>query len=573
MEGNFLRRHTMRHDFPFPPLSYPRPLLWRDSFFSLDGEWELAFSADAKEPAVFPLRVTVPFPVESALSGIGRGPGAGEFLYYRKRFSLPEGFCLATTVLHFTAVDQACEVFLNGMSLGCHTGGYLPFSFDVTALLKEENVLTLRVSDTLDLSLPYGKQRKKRGGMWYTPFSGIWGSVWLESFPENGIHGVTVVGDDKSVRLSVDAESPVTLSYTDGEEEKTVCFEKTITITPSHPHPWSPDDPYLYHVILKTKDDQARTYFALRKLEAKEINGKSRLALNGKPIFLHGILDQGYFADGISTPATPEEYEKDILRMKSLGFNMLRKHIKVESQVYYSLCDRHGMVVCQDAVNNGRYSFLWQTALPTVGMKRLPSFLLFKSKKAKEIFAAHTEETVEHLVSHPSLLLFTIFNEGWGQSDPMPLYESLKAKYPHLLLDSASGWFRTPHTDFRSDHVYFKPVRPRYGKVAKPVFLSEFGGYSLPVPGHKFPSGKNYGYTVCASREELARRLTELYIKEVCPAIEKGLSLAVYTQLSDVEDETNGLYTYDREVQKVETEVMLSIKKELDGALAAAVKE
>ncbi|MBO5754659.1 MAG: glycoside hydrolase family 2 [Clostridia bacterium] len=563
----------MQKNSLFPPLSYPRPLLWRDSFFSLDGEWELAFASQAEEPAEFPLRVTVPFPVESALSGIEKSPVAGEFLYYRKRFSLPDGFCLAKTVLHFTAVDQEAEVFLNGASLGSHLGGYLPFSFDVTPYLEEENVLTVRVSDPLDRALPYGKQTKRRGGMWYTPFSGIWGTVWLESFPEGGITDIRVTGDDKSVTLSVNTSAPVTLSYTDGDECVSVTFEKSVTVTPRFPHLWSPNDPYLYHATLKTEDDEAKTYFALRKLEAKQIKGKSRLLLNGEPIFLHGVLDQGYFADGISTPSVPEEYEKDILRMKSLGFNMLRKHIKIESQVYYSLCDRHGMILCQDAVNNGRYSFLWQTALPTVGMKRIPTFLLFKSKRAKEIFAAHTEETVAHLASHPSLLLFTIFNEGWGQSDPRPLYESLKAKYPHLLFDSASGWFRTSYTDFRSDHVYFKPVRACYGKVKKPVFLSEFGGYSLPVEGHTFPSGKNYGYTVCASCEAFEERLRKLYLGEVCPAIEKGLSAAVYTQLSDVEDETNGLYTYDRQVQKASTSLMLSIKKELDGALAAAVKE
>ena len=557
----------------FPPLSYPRPRLWRDSFFSLDGEWELAFHKGEETPDELPWRIRVPFPPESSLSGIGRGPDTGERLFYRKRFSLPEGFCLTRTVLHFTAVDQVAEVFLNGTSLGCHTGGYLPFSFDVTECLKEENELTVCVKDELDRALPYGKQRKKRGGMWYTPFSGIWGSVWLESFPKTGIYGIRAVGDDKSVTLTVEAEGPVTLSYLDGERETTVTFEKSVTLTPVSAHLWSPDDPYLYHATLRTAEDEARTYFALRKIEAGIVRGKSRILLNGEPVFLHGILDQGYFADGISTPATPEEYEKDILRMKSLGFNMLRKHIKVESEAYYSLCDRHGMVVCQDAVNNGGYSFLWQTALPTVGMKRIPSFLLLKSKRAREIFARHTEEMLAHLSFHPSLLLFTIFNEGWGQSDPKPLYERLKKKYPYLLFDSASGWFRTPYTDLRSDHVYFKPVRARYGKVKKPVFLSEFGGYSLPVPGHTFPSGKNYGYTVCHSGKELTERLSRLYLNEVSPAIEKGLSAAVYTQLSDIEDETNGLYTYDREVLKVDAAAMLHIKTKLDGALAAAVKE
>lgn len=553
------------------PLSYPRPRLWRDSFFSLDGEWELAISREA--PEEYPHQIRVPFPPESALSGLAREIKAGELLFYRKVFSLPDGFHKAKTVLRFTAVDQVAEVCLNGTVLGIHEGGYLPFAFDVTPYLKEENVLTLHVKDDLDRDYPYGKQKRKRGGMWYTPFSGIWGSVWLESFPEKGIYGIDVKGDGESVTVTVDAGAPVCLTYLDGETEKSVQFEGSVTLTPTSHRLWSPDDPYLYHFTVKTAEDEARSYFALRKMEAREINGKSRILLNGKPVFLHGVLDQGYFADGISTPLSAEEYEKDILRMKSLGFNMLRKHIKVESEAYYSLCDRHGMVVCQDAVNNGVYSFLWQTALPTVGMKRIPTGLLFKSKRAREIFARHTEETLDHLSFFPSVLLFTVFNEGWGQSNPRPLYEKLKAKYPHLLFDSASGWFRTAHSDFKSDHVYFKPVRARYGKVKKPVFLSEFGGYSLPVSGHTFPSGKNYGYTLCKSSAELMERLTRLYGNEVCPAIKKGLSAAVYTQLSDVEDETNGLYTYDRQVLKVDVEAMLHIKKEIDGALDAATKE
>ena len=561
----------MRDQGLFAPLSYPRPRLWRESFFSLDGEWELAFGKEA--PAEYPYSIRVPFPPESSLSGVGLGPMEGERIYYRKRFSLPDSFHKSKTVLRFTAVDQVAEVCLNGVPLGGHTGGYLPFFFDITPYLKEENLLTVRVTDSLDLDLPYGKQRKRRGGMWYTPFSGIWGSVWLESFPSGGIYGVDARGDDKSVTLTVDTDAPVTLTYLDGEEEKSIRFEKSVTITPASEHKWSPNDPYLYHATLRTEEDEAHTYFALRKIETAVVNGQSRILLNGKPIFLHGILDQGYFADGISTPASAEEYERDILRMKALGFNMLRKHIKVESEVYYSLCDRHGMVVCQDAVNNGRYSFLWQTALPTVGMKRIPAFLLWKGKRAREIFAHHTEQMLAHLSFHPSLLLFTVFNEGWGQSDARPLYESLKAKYPHLLFDSASGWFRTPYSDLRSDHVYFKPVRARYGRVRKPVFLSEFGGYSLPLPGHTFPSGKNYGYTVCKSPAEFTDRLMHLYLEEVCPAIVKGLSASVYTQLSDVEDETNGLYTYDRQVLKVNTETMLHIKKEIDGALEAAVKE
>ncbi len=554
---------------------YPRPRCKRDSFFPLSGEWEFAVS-DAREPSLYDKRITLPFPPESRLSGIEKGHEAGEYLFYRKRFSLPKDFapCDGTVLLHFGAADQICDVYLNEHFLGTHIGGYLPFSFQVEKLLGEENILSLCVKDDLDPTLPYGKQTHHRGGMWYTPFSGIWQPVWLEFVPRGGIFDIRVSATDSEATVRVLSESEtLTLSYLDGEETVTLSFRDEVTVRPKNIKRWSPEEPYLYRFTVCSGSDSAESYFALRRLEVRTVNGRARFFLNGKPYLFHGVLDQGYFKEGISTPASPTEYERDILRMKELGFNMLRKHIKLEPAAFYEACDRLGMVVFQDAINNGKYSFLWQTALPTVGMKRAPRFMLRKSKEAKAFFRTHTRELLEEVSFYPSVLLFTIFNEGWGQADAEALYEEYKALYPSLLFDTASGWFRTDKTDMRSDHVYFKRIKPSYEKERKPVILSEFGGYSYPVEGHIFKEGHNYGYGTCRDGAEFMARLEGLYRNEVLPAVKAGLCALVYTQLSDVEDETNGLYTYDRAVLKADKEKMKRIAEALYEAYRGACEE
>lgn len=543
---------------------YPRPEMRRDSFFSLNGEWQLAFSGKREIPDHFPMRITLPFPPESSLSGVTEARKQNELLYYKRTFRLPEGFHKHKTFLHFGAVDQVVTVVLNGSPITTHEGGYLPFSLDVTPYLEEENELVLAVEDTLNHVYPYGKQRIKRGGMWYTPVSGVWQTVWMESYPEGGIYNVHITGDDQSVTVTAKSDAAcLTLTYLDGDKQKTVEFSNSVTITPESHRLWSPDEPNLYEFTVKSDTDEAHSYFALRKLEAKKVGNHTRFLLNGKSIFLHGVLDQGYFRDGIYLPEDPMEYERDVLRTKALGFNMTRKHIKVEPSLFYEACDRLGLIVCQDAVNNGAYSFFWHTALPTVGMKRFPNFLHRKSEKAKEIFLSHTRETLARVSRFPSVLLFTIFNEGWGQKDEDVAYDALKAEYPDMLFDTASGWFKTKKTDMRSDHVYFKRVKPNYEKETKPVLLSEFGGYSLPLAGHIFIEGKNYGYTLCKSKEELEEKILRLYREEIIPAVRAGLSGAVYTQITDVEDETNGFYTYDREECKVNAEKFAKIAGEL----------
>ncbi len=553
---------------------YPRARLCRESFFSLDGEWDFAYTKSKERNACFKERIRVPFPPESRLSGIGRRHEKDEYMLYRKLFSLPEGFLSGEgeVLLHFGAVDQYAEVYLNGEHIGSHTGGYLPFSFSVRALLKAENELFVCVKDPLDRSLPYGKQREKRGGMWYTPHSGLWQSVWMEFVPKGAVLDIAVSSTDKEATVTVKTESErAVLSYLDGDERVEIAFSGSVTVRPKSARLWSPEEPNLYPFTVSTEAETVSSYFALRRLEVKTVNGSARFFLNGKPYFLNGVLDQGYFEGGIVVPESPDEYEKDILRMKELGFNMLRKHIKVEPPAFYEACDRLGMIVFQDAVNNGRYDFFTQTALPTVAFKRVPRFFLFKSKRARAVFREHTLEMLSELCFYPSVLLFTIFNEGWGQSsDVGELYKEFKALYPSLLFDTASGWFKTRETDMRSDHVYFKRVRACYKKEKLPVMLSEFGGYSYPVEGHIFNTERNYGYGTCKSGEELFARLERLYLGEIIPAIASGVSGLVYTQLSDVEDETNGFYTYDRALCKVDKKRMKDMMRACENAYLAA---
>jgi beta-galactosidase/beta-glucuronidase len=296
------------------------------------------------------------------------------------------------------------------------------------------------------------------------------------------------------------------------------------------------------------------------------------MCLNGKPYFFHGLLDQGYFSDGIFTPASPTGYERDIKAMKALGFNTLRKHIKVEPAVFYHLCDRLGMVVFQDMVNNGDYSFLRDTALPTVGLLKRDDTRLHRDPKTRWAFLTHMEQTVEQLRRHPSICLWTIFNEGWGQFCGTEAYRKLKALDDTRFIDTASGWFMGCESDLDSRHIYFRPVKLKAGD--KPLYLSEFGGYSCKLPAHSFNLDKTYGYRFFTEPARFGEALHALYREQVIPAIEsEGLCATVLTQLSDVEDETNGLWTYDRQVLKVDKAEMQATNRALFAAFAKKVQQ
>ncbi len=535
-----------------PWQEYPRPQMKRESYLNLNGKWSLSVRRGVvKIPAG---DILLPFPIESRLSGIERELNEDELLIYSRKFALPNGFLKERLLLHFGAVDQVCRVFVNGNFAGEHEGGYIPFSLDITELLCDgENTLTVEVRDPLDTELAYGKQTKKRGGMWYTPVSGIWQTVWMESVGENYIRNLKITPSADKVTVEIIGGADKNRLVLEGKEYD---FEKSITISPENAEQWTPDNPKLYDFTVISGEDRIESYFALREVK---IEG-NKILVNGKPQFFHGLLDQGYFPEGIFLPATPEGFKNDILTMKKLGFNMLRKHIKIEPDIFYYYCDKYGMFVFQDLVNSGKYNFFFDTALPTIGLKR--GITHKASNKRREAFEKMAEETVTLLYNHPSIVYYTLFNEGWGQYDAENLYLKMKELEPTRVWDATSGWFWTKKSDVLSEHVYFKPLKLK--NDGRPLVLSEFGGYSYKSEGHVSNRHNTYGYKFYKDLNDFRKGLLSLYTEQVIPMIEKeNLCAAVYTQVSDVEDETNGLFTYDRQVLKVDEDEMRSLSEKL----------
>ena len=518
-------------------LEYPRPLLRRESFFCLNGIWDL----NGQE-------IHVPFPPQAPLSGF-RG-SVPDQMTYRRRFSLPEGFLRPgyRALLHFGAVDQTAQVILNGKNVARHEGGYLPFSADVTdALDPGENTLSVTVTDTLDPKYPRGKQSKKPGGMWYTPVSGIWQTVWLEAVPRayiRGLHFETDMGHAYVTPSLSGAESAqitvggVTLPCPDG---KRTCF------TLPSPRLWSPGDPYLYPVFARTGEDEVRSYCALRTIDKRLCgDGREHICLNGRPLFLTGVLDQGYYPDGLFIPGDCRTVIEDLGRMKRMGMNTIRKHIKIEPQVFYTCCDRLGLLVWQDMVSSGPYNFVRDTLLPNLGVKRRPDPRKGDGMR-RRFFEKHCLDTLDHFGSHPCIAGYSIFNEGWGQYDSGRIYRMLKEHVENTLFITASGWFKGYPTDVDSEHIYFRNKVLRAG--SNPMILSECGGFTLDNGAE---GKKSYGYGRAADQNGLTERILLLLRRMVLPSIRHGLNGVIYTQLSDVEEETNGLLTYDRKHVKVD---------------------
>ncbi len=546
---------------------YPRPSFKRDSYLCLNGEWNLTVVSKNRLGKRENLgKINVPFTPETRLSGINRDKKDGEIYIYRKEVEFPADFIKDRIILNFGAVDQVCTVLVNREFVCKHIGGYLPFSVDITNhLRKGKNIIDVEVIDDLDKELAYGKQRKDRGGMWYTPTSGIWQTVWCESVPTDYIKGVRVTPNLCGAHFDIDAPDGEKILTLDGKEYR--FGGNSIDITIENAVNWTPDHPHLYYYTLQYGEDKIESYFACRTVSIEEKNGKSFICLNGKPILCHGLLDQGYFSDGIYLPATPKGFENDILTMKELGFNMLRKHIKIEPQLFYYYCDKYGMLVFQDMVNSGKYHYFVDTILPNVGIKRWRNRGATKARKAT--FARESRETIDLLYNHPSVIYYTIFNEGWGQFDADRNYLELKEYDPTRVYDATSGWFWEKHSDVHSEHIYMRALKLK-ARQGRPLILSEFGGYSCKLPEHSFNLGNTYGYSENNGLADFEKKFIKLYDEQVIPHIKsQGLCGLVYTQVSDVEDETNGLFTYDRQLLKVNVDTI----KEMSNRLYKAFEE
>lgn len=546
------------------PLSeYPRPQMKRNSYLCLNGEWDFEISKKEKVET-YSKKILIPFPPESSLSKVNIKKEKGEYLFYKKVFCFPSNFIKEKILLHFGAVDQICWVYFNGKEIAYHEGGYLPFTIEIPlSLVDIINVLEVKVKDDLDKDYPYGKQSDKRGGMWYTPISGIWKTVWCESVYNSYIEKliITPIKDVISIKVIGNVEKKTITIYTPEGECIESFFSEEFVYKINNPRFWSPDDPYLYQFKIKTTTDEVKSYFALRYLSIEEDNGKKYLFVNGGKFFFHGLLDQSYFPDGIYTPKRYSYLEEDITRMKSLGFNTLRMHIKVEADLFYYYCDKHGMIVFQDMVNNSPYSFFSDTVMPTLGFLNKDDTKIKRSKKAKEIFEKSMIDTVLELYNHPSIFMWTIFNEGWGQFNSSYLSEKLMQIDDTRFIDSTSGWFDNKKSQICSKHIYFKKLSIKNDN--RPIIISEFGGYSYKIISNSFNIKKTYGYKKFSNKKNYELTLKSLYLDQVVPLIKKGLCGVIYTQLSDVEDETNGLLTYDRKILKVDQELLLEIASKL----------
>lgn len=554
---------------------YPRPQLKRDNYQILNGYWNYTITNSSAAPSAYDGRILVPFSPESILSGVERQLKPHEYLWYERNVSVtPEEYRSGKRLLlHFGAVDQYAVVYVNGKKVCTHMGGYLPFEADITDSIQEgDNSLTLRVWDTSDTSYhSRGKQTLKRGGMYYTAQSGIWQTVWTEWVPKAHIRKLYLTPDyDKKeleIRLLVSGRNALPLRIRvlagerciyDGSCDTADGQERFLVTVPlSERHPWTPDTPFLYGLRLQYGEDTVESYFAMRSFTVEpDQNGIMRFCLNHKPCFLNGVLDQGYWPDGLYTAPSDEALVYDIRTMKELGFNMMRKHIKIEAARWYYHCDRLGMIVWQDMVSGGaRYSLPLVCYFPTLfpaasNHVKDGNYKLFgrDSKAGRREWTAECMETVDYLYNVPSIAVWVPFNEGWGQFDANKITEMIKEKDPTRPVDHASGWFDQKGGDFKSIHNYFRKLGVVNGSRA--CAISEYGGYACHVKDHSSVE-RVFGYRKFDTLPEFARAFRRLMEREVFPLVGKGLSAAVYTQVSDVEEEVNGLLTYDRKICKL----------------------
>ncbi len=561
---------------------YPRPQMVRDSYLNLNGYWEYAVTQQTDTPEHYGGRILVPFSPEAALSGVGRQVMPQDYLHYGRQVVITEAFMQERLLLHFGAVDQICTVYWNGIEVGSHVGGYLPFTCDVTdAAHIGENRLTLTVKDYSDTSHhTRGKQKLKNSGMFYQAQSGIWQTVWMESVPKDYIRAVriTPLYDERIIEFDIDRADtddaePVRISIMDAGQiisERVFQTGGSCKITMERFISWTPEQPHLYDAVITAGKDRIRTYFAMRKYSVdRDCHGILRFFLNDQPYFHHGILDQGYWPEGLYTAPADEALVYDIRKMKQLGFNMLRKHVKIEPARWYYHCDRLGMLVWQDMVNGGsKYHMNLVCMFPSLFGKlgrRIRDnnygLLARRERAGREQFRKELAEMLQHLYNCPCIAVWVPFNEAWGQFDAKYVTRMIRAFDPTRQIDEASGWFDQGGGDVYSRHNYWHKLKVQLEKHR--VFaVTEYGGYSHRIEKHSM-AAVFYGYRKYATKALLTARYDRLQREEIIANVPKGLCGGVYTQLSDVEEEMNGLLTYDRRVLKIDENVIQTRSRDL----------
>jgi len=558
---------------PKAPLpEYPRPQLVRGDWQNLNGLWSYAIiPKNQNEPTKYEGQILVPFAVESALSGVGKTVGKDSLLWYKNTVSINKALKGKEILLHFGAVDWQTEVFVNGKSVGIHEGGYDPFTFDITPFLKSgtKQEIKIKVWDpTDDGPQPRGKQLKKPEGIWYTPVTGIWQTVWLEGVAKTYVEATKQTPNIDDHTLSVSAEiansqpgDKLKITAWDGKNqvaEKLIGTTENAVLDIKDQKLWSTTDPFLYDlrvaVIRNNKTlDEVKSYFAMRKISlGPDANGIQRMLLNNKFVFEYGPLDQGWWPDGLYTPPTEEALKFDIDKLKAMGFNMIRKHIKVEPARYYNYCDRTGMLLWQD-MPSGDLGNHWENR-PGVYDRATDKE---RSPESEKYYRKEWNAIINALYNYPCIIVWTPFNEAWGQFKTVEIAEWTMKKDPSRLVNSASGGNFYAVGNIVDLHNYPHPAMPRadiFGKT-EAVVLGEFGGLGWPVENHTWQANKNWGYQNFKNGEDLFKRY-DSFTDRLQELIKLGLSAAVYTQTTDVEGEVNGFMTYDRKVIKIPVELL-----------------
>ena len=555
---------------------YPRPQLKRSSYMNLNGYWDFHITKDDWTKH-YDDKIMVPFSPESILSGVNRMLKPNEYAFYHKTINCDDHFLKDVTLIHFGAVDQICDVWINGHHAITHVGGFTPFSVDISSYIIDDVIdIVVRVKDLSDTSYHLtGKQRIHRGGIWYTPQSGIWQTVWMESLPKNHIKDLTLIPhfDDKKIEMILHTDVSMEYSIHISINNQIIYTKEThdthllIDIDPFYP--WTPQTPSLYGIDIIYGDDHVKSYVGMRKFSKNTNNqGVTHFYLNNEPYFLSGVLDQGYYSDGLLTPPSDQAMIDDIMLVKNLGFNLIRKHIKIEPLRFYYHCDRLGIIVWQDMINGStRKDIMFHGIL---GMLNIhindKHYRLFgrHDKEGRYLYEKDLSTMMNHLKNVTSIATWVPFNEAWGQFDAKRITKQIFDRDQTRLIDHASGWSDQHVGDYYSRHIYFTKVKfkKRQAKT-RIIALTEFGGYSLAINEHRFNEDKVFGYKVFRDQESLTKGIERLYESEILPNIKHGLNVLIYTQLSDVEDEVNGFITYDRKVLKINPKVMKRINEAL----------